>query len=189
MLSAGFVAAGFGGDSGASCWPFIFSSNHSPAESVGVQRGSLFHARAKPQAIICGRDSAGRTWGRAGALSILLSGSSQSKTCKPPRASRTADRTRAGRQSEGNALAGRGDIVRASARCGGGWRVEWGRGAGLCHRGILVNSLEHKEKHTVYQERFHFTRSQNNDCFLAPEPGKKQLKMDLEGCGFKERGQ
>lgn len=63
------------------------------------------------------------------------------------------------------------------------WGMEGrtGAGAGLCHWGILVTSLEHKEKHEIYQERLHFTRSQNNDSFIAPQPGKKQLKMDLEG--------
>lgn len=71
------------------------------------------------------------------------------------------------------------------------WGMEGrtGAGAGLCHWGILVTSLEHKEKHEIYQERLHFTRSQNNDSFIAPQPGKKQLKMDLEEYGFKERGQ
>lgn len=59
--------------------------NHGPAESVRVQRGALFQSQAKLQAIICGGVSACRAWGRVGALHVLLSRSSQSKTCKPPR--------------------------------------------------------------------------------------------------------
>lgn len=83
-----------------------------PQSQSGVQLGSLFHAQAKLQAIICGGDSAGRT--RGAGLELWASCSQGAHNRKPVnhprRTNRTADRSRAGRQSEGDALVGSRDI-------------------------------------------------------------------------------